>query len=144
MGCQSVPERGHDADTAAIRLLSEEWGRALSARDVPRLLSMMTDDAVLLAPGMPPIEGRAAARALYESVFQRFDRIDQTVSTQEIIVSGDWACSWGTEATRLTVAGTGAMVELKGSGMAVMRRERDGTWKFARAINNELPGAPSR
>jgi ketosteroid isomerase-like protein len=106
-------------------------------------MSMLTDDVVLLAPGIPPIHGSAAARALYESLFQRFARIDQTVATQEIIVAGDWAWSWGTESIRLTAAGTGAIIELEG-GMAVMRRTSDGAWKFARAINNDLPGARPR
>ena len=50
------------SDEQAIRTLFDAWQRASRAGDMDTLLGFATDDAVFLAPGQPPIRGRAATR----------------------------------------------------------------------------------
>src|SRR4051812_23572681 len=129
----------HDSDIAAIRALSADWLAALKAGDVERLLAMITDDAVFMAPGMAPLQGKAAAEALYRKLFEQFSSIEQAVVIQEIVVAGDWAFSLGSETVTLPpAAGAPAMV-LQGQGIAVLRRHSDGGWRYARALTNALP-----
>jgi uncharacterized protein (TIGR02246 family) len=120
----------------AIHRVTEDWSAAVKAQDVGRLAAMVTEDVVFLPPGFPPIKGREAVEAMYRSFFPQFSSVRQTVSIEEIGVSGEWAFLWGTEATVLTPKAGGPPIEMRGMGMSILRRQPDGTLKFARAINN--------
>jgi uncharacterized protein (TIGR02246 family) len=120
----------------AIRRFTEEWSAAVKAQDVARLTAMVTEDVVFLPPGFPPIKGREAVEAMYRTFFPQFSSVLQTVSIEEVGVSGEWAFVWGTEATVLTPRTGGPPIEMLGKGMSILRRQPDGTWRFARAINN--------
>lgn len=127
-------------DKEAIRKLSDDWLSAIRAKDVPRLASMVTEDAVFLPPEMPPIRGRKAVEALYNSFFPQFSSVEQTASIEEIEVSGDWAFAWGTETLVLTPLGEDASpIRMEGRGMSILRRQPDGSWKYARGISNTVP-----
>jgi len=123
----------------AIRKLTEDWLAAVRAKDIPRLAAMVTDDAVFLPPGFPPIRGRQAVETMYRSIFPQFSSVEQTVAMEEVQVAGDWAFAWGTEQFTLVPRAGGAPIEIEGKGMSILKRQPDGSWKFARGINNTLP-----
>jgi uncharacterized protein (TIGR02246 family) len=123
----------------AICELADGWTAAIKEQDCGRLASMVTEDVVFLPSGFPPIRGRAAVEAMYRNFFPQFSSVLQTVSLEEVGVSGDWAFVWGTETTVLTPKGGGPAIEMAGKGMSILRRQSDGTWQFARAINNAAP-----
>ena len=129
--------RGNDEQ--AIRKLTEDWLAAVRAKDIPRLSSMVTDDAIFMPPGLPPIRGKQAVETMYKSFFPQFASVEQTVSIEEIEVAGDWAFAWGTEQFVLVPQAGGAPIEMQGKGMSILRRQPDGSWKFARGINNTMP-----
>jgi ketosteroid isomerase-like protein len=59
-----------DPSAEAERLLKRdaEWAALASeGRDIDRILSYWTDDAVVLAPGFPPIIGKVALRGYVEN-----------------------------------------------------------------------------
>jgi len=125
--------------------LTQDWLAAVRAKDIPRLAGMVTDDAVFLPPGFPPIRGKQAVEAMYQSFFPPFRSLEQTVCLEEVQVAGDWAFAWGTEKFALVPQSGGAPIEMQGQGMSILKRQPDGSWKFARGINNTLPNpAPSR
>jgi len=126
-------------DEQAIRKLTDDWLAAVRAKDIPRLVGMVTDDAVFLPPGLPPIRGRQAVETMYQSFFPQFSSVEQTVSMEEVQVAGDWAFAWGTEQFTLVPRAGGAPIEMQGKGMSILKRQPDGSWKFARGINNTLP-----
>ena len=126
-------------DEQAIRKLTEAWLAAVRAKDSRRLAGMVTDDAVFLPPGFPPIRGRPAVETMYRSFFPQFSSVEQTVSIEEVQVAGDWAFAWGTEQFTLVPRAGGAPIEIEGKGMSILKRQPDGSWKFARGINNTLP-----
>ena len=84
-------------DQEAIRKLTEEWLAALRAKDVGRLKEMVTDDVVFLPSTLPPIRGKQAVEDMYNSFLPQFSSVEQSVSTQEVRVAGDWAFAWGFE-----------------------------------------------
>jgi uncharacterized protein (TIGR02246 family) len=123
-------------DTGAIERFTAEWNAAMKAKDVTRLVSMVTEDVVFLPPGFPPIRGRQAVEAMYRSFFPQFSRIEQEAVSEEVEVMGDWAFAWGTESTVLIPQGEGAPIRMDGKGLSILKRQADGSWKCARAINN--------
>jgi len=133
-------------DEQAIRKLTEDWLAAIRAKDIPGLAGMVTDDAVFLPSGLPPIRGKQAVETMYRSFFPQFSSVEQTVSIEELEVVGDWAFAWGSEKFTLVPQAGGAPIEMQGQGMSILKRQTDGSWKFARGINNSLPkpAAPGR
>jgi uncharacterized protein (TIGR02246 family) len=51
-------------DQQAIRKLAEDWAAAVRNKDVARPTNMITEDAVFLPPGLPPIRGKQAVEAM--------------------------------------------------------------------------------
>jgi uncharacterized protein (TIGR02246 family) len=129
-----------DDDIHAIRQLTESWIDAVKTKDIDRLLTLVTDDVVFLPPTGPPIKGKEAVRDLYQLLFAQLD-VMQSAKNEEIQVIGDWAFAWGSESLILTPRSGGAAVEMAGKGLTILRRLTDGSWRFARGINNSLPPA---
>jgi len=132
-------------DEEAIRSLFGEWKRASQAKDVNRLSKLITDDAIFLAPGQPPIRGRAAFEALYRQVLGAFT-FEQEWVFEEIAVLGDWAYCWGRDSVTMTPLAGGPAVRASGAGLSILCRLADGSWVVARGINNMVretqPAAP--
>jgi uncharacterized protein (TIGR02246 family) len=132
----AISAQSEQGGQAAIRKLNERWSAAVRAKDVTGLTGMVTDDVVFLPPGFPPIRGKQAVQEMYATFFAQFAEVEQTVSIEEIEAAGDWAFAWGSEKLVLTPKGGGAAVQMEGKGMTILRRDADGSWRFARGINN--------
>lgn len=124
-------------DEAAIRQLFTTWGEASRKKDIERLLTLITKDAVFLAPGQPPLRGREAARQLFTTIFSRFD-LEQNFEIAELQLLGDWAFCWGTDSSVMRPVGGGEAIRARGMGLSLIRRGADGGWRFARGINNMM------
>jgi ketosteroid isomerase-like protein len=81
-------------DVREIKNVTENWEAAVRAGNVAPLSTLVTDDAVFLAPGAPPVKGRDAIESLYRNVFAKF-HVEQNSSYEEIQVIGEWAFGWG-------------------------------------------------
>lgn len=126
----------------AIRALTEKWLAAVHAKDTAQLLTMVTDDAVFIPLGRPPIRGKKEIEAMYQLFFSQFSDVAQTVDVDEVEIAGDWAFTWGSEKMVLFPKSGGPAMQLEGKGMSILRRQPDGSWKFARGINNDVPSKP--
>jgi uncharacterized protein (TIGR02246 family) len=118
-------------DERAIREVMASWMAASSAGDVPKVLSLMADDAVFLVPGRQPFgkqEFAAASRAM------RDVRLEGTNEIEELKVMGDWAFC----ITRVAVTVTpneGNTLRRSGYTLSLFRREPNGSWVLARDAN---------
>jgi len=65
------------------------WIEAVNAGDLPRLLTMVLDDVVLLSPGQAPY-GRAEFSANFSDAHRRL-RIKCVSELEEVVVVGDVA-----------------------------------------------------
>jgi uncharacterized protein (TIGR02246 family) len=133
------------SDEQAIRALFDAWQRASRAGDIETLLGFVTDDAVFLAPGQPPIRGKAAVRDLFLLALSRVE-MEQDFRIEEIQVLGEWAFCWGIDSSTMRPRGGGDAVRARGMGLSLLRKE-GGAWRFARGINNmtreTAPAAPA-
>ena len=74
-------------DEQAIRQLISTWLAAMMAGDGERILGLMTEEVVFLAPGQLPMRGKAAF-ASAQVALKRF-RIECSHEIQEVRVVGD-------------------------------------------------------
>lgn len=112
------------------------WKDAGEARDLDRLLALIADECVFLAPGAPPIRGKEAAKAMFMTVWSRIKEHHQTFEVEEAFFAGDWLIAWGRESASMLPA-EGDAVEFEGHGVMILKRAGD-SWQFARGINNML------
>ena len=100
-------------DERAIRNLIAAWNRATAAGDVMPLEDLMAEDVVFLTPGNPPLRGRKAFVAAFQSTLGRF-RIDPKSEVREIQVSGDLAYCWTHITVELTPVNGGSHARRSG------------------------------
>lgn len=114
-----------------IATLHAEANEALSRGDLDRVMEVYADDVISMPADQPPLRGKEAVRAMWESLLRDFT-IDSSVSVEEIEVSGDWAFERGAYRMKLTPIGGGAPIEDEGKYLDIVRRQGDGSWKYAR------------
>jgi uncharacterized protein (TIGR02246 family) len=125
-------------DETQIRTLVATWMSATKAGDVEKVLDLMTDDAVFLVPGRPPmrkVDFAAAARAQPSGDAPAFDGRSEI---QEIVVIGDWAFMWTWLAVTATPPDGSPAVERAGHTLTILRKEK-GRWQLARDANMLAP-----
>lgn len=122
-------------DREAIRRLGKEWGAAVESRNLDRILNLVTDDIVLMPHGSPSIVGKQALRETYIGLFSRYS-IKQTFAPEEIEVAGDWAFARGADLLTLVPLDGSIPIVIRARGVSIMKRGKDGAWKFARGISN--------
>lgn len=137
-----------DASTAQATLLQRDadWSEVSSAgKDVDKIASYWSDDALVVFPGQPTIEGKAAIRAFVTtslatpgfSIHWRSEKPE---------FSPDGKLAYMHSATEMTIPGADgkpATVHLR--GLTVWRMEPDGQWRCVADIANEAPAtAPAK
>jgi uncharacterized protein (TIGR02246 family) len=129
-----------ETDEQQIRDLMAEWSRHTAASDVEGVLALMTDDAVFLTAGNPPM-----TKADFEAGFRSFAgkvEIEATQDVKEIQVSGELAYAWSHLSVAMTNGETGARTERVGHVLTVFRKLPAGGWLLARDANLMLTGKP--
>ncbi|HEY7441927.1 MAG TPA: SgcJ/EcaC family oxidoreductase [Vicinamibacterales bacterium] len=130
-----------NVDRTTIQGLMIRWAAAIRAKDATALAAMVTEDAVFLPPGFPPIRGKHSIEVMYKTFFPQFSRVELNSEVEELEVAGDWAFVWGSETMVLVPQSGGSPIEMQGRGMSILKRQLDGSWKIARGINNSALGS---
>ena len=121
-------------DEQAIRELMDTWLRATAAGDLQTVLTLMSDDAVFLVPGQPPLRGkRAFAEAFLAMV--PVVRIEASHETSEVQVHGDIAWCWSHLSVTITPRSGGQSSRRAGHTLSILRRESAGNWVVIRDAN---------
>jgi uncharacterized protein (TIGR02246 family) len=126
------------ADEAQIRQLVETWMTATRDGDVDTVLDLMTDDAVFLVPGRPPMRKADYANAAKAQAAHAAPKFDGTSEIQELQVLGDWAYMW----TKLRVVATppdGSQATVRSGHTLTILRKEQGRWRLARDANLLAP-----
>lgn len=118
-------------DERAIREVMASWMAASSAGDVPKVLSLMADDALFLVPGREPFGKQEFAA---ESRAMRDVKLEGTNAIEELKVLGDWAFCISRVAVTVT-ARDGSSFRRAGRTLSLFRREPGGDWVLARDAN---------
>jgi uncharacterized protein (TIGR02246 family) len=122
-------------DLRAIRQLAEDWRSGWLAGDVDALLSLYSDEPVLMPQGQPAVSGKDTIRPLYQAVLSMV-AIRSESTLMEVEASGDWGYFWSTYKLTATPKAGGEPIESEGKSLFIVKRQPGGVWKIARLIDN--------
>ena len=122
------------ADEQAVRDLVANWLRATTTGDLPRLLSLMAEDVIFLAPGQPPLRGKEAFATAFRSALGHV-RINAISEIQEVRVSGEMAYCWNHFSVTLNPLEGGPAKRSTGYTLTILRKTHDARWVVTRDAN---------
>ena len=146
-GGQGTPPKaaargGLEADRAAIERLHEEDREATLSDSADQLVKLWDKDAVRFPAGRPAEIGAAVIYAddkRWEMSSGRERSLCYDNEIQDVQIAGDWAFEWWYGSYKTTKDGKISIVY--GKGLRVMKRQSDGTWRFARVMSLPAPSA---
>ena len=113
-------------------------------RDAPTsIVSYWSDDALVVPPGQPLLEGKAAIRAFVEASL-KIPGFKIHWTSQDPVLSTDGTLAYMRATSETTVPGPdGKPVTLPGRGVSVWRVDPDGQWRCVVDIWNAPPAPPA-
>jgi uncharacterized protein (TIGR02246 family) len=139
----SGPSAARAEDLAGIEELHRQDVAATLSGDPAALANLFTSDAVLLEPGSPAVIGKSAILAengREKASHPGFREWSYTPEIQDIQIVDDWAIEWG-DFDAIYCESPGSEVKrFRGESLRVLKRQRDGSWKFARVMWNVAGG----
>ena len=127
-------------EEATLKKLDAEWSSAAHAKDVEKTVSYYTEDALILAPNLPVIQGKQGARTMWQGMFSvpGFDG-GWTATRVEVAKSGDLGYVTGSYEISETDA-SGKPIKDTGKFLEIWKKQADGSWKcVVDAFNSDLP-----
>jgi len=132
-----------DAESEKLMALSRAWSDAVGAGRFDEALNFWADDAVLMAPGMPPIHGKEGIREFVMGMAEipgfsiRWEPLEA-----HIAASSDMA--YLIERNQITMPdASGTLVTEHNKVVTIWRREPDGSWKNVVDMWNAEPPPPA-
>jgi uncharacterized protein (TIGR02246 family) len=122
------------SDEQAIRELMDKWLTATQVGDLQTILTLMSDDAIFLVPGQPPMHGKHAFADAFRSMIPMI-RIEATHENREIQIHGDIAWCWSYLSLTITPRTGGPPSRRTGHTLSILRREPSGNWVVIRDAN---------
>jgi uncharacterized protein (TIGR02246 family) len=108
-------------------MAANEWEAARNAGDADAMAAVHTEDAQILPPNAPVVEGRAAIRTYFRNLFEQRNA-PAVFDVREIIVFGNFAYRQGIYSVNLADGHTeyGKFIQLW--------KRHDGVWKIHRQM----------
>lgn len=129
------------SETAALLQRDADFAaEASDGRDVEKVVSYWTADAVVMPPGQPPIVGRDALRKYVEESYQipGFAITWKATADPEFSSDFDMAYMWARNRVSFNDA-EGNLITVNGRAVTIWRREADGEWRCSVDIWNDEP-----
>ena len=141
MGCQTPPAVDLAAEREALMQRSRAWSEVLATGDLEAILEPWAEDAVMLPPDSPPLEGKAAIRNYVEAALQIPGfRVSWEPTSVSVARSGEMAHL--VERTTTTVTDSlGNPLTTHGKAVTVWRKDPDGVWRNVVDIWNATAAA---
>jgi ketosteroid isomerase-like protein len=126
-----------NAADPGIDELYAAWAEAFRRQDLLGIMSLITADYLLWAPGAPPmtrdsLSPRLAAALITYDITPMFER-------EECLVSGDLAFERGWDVQSIRPRAGGETQTQRQRVFLILQRERDGKWRFARGMSQPGP-----
>lgn len=139
IGCN----RGRDAQSEALAIQDTEkqWNQDYTTKDVDKLVSYYSEDAVMMAPGMAPSVGRESIRAtLKQMLADPALTLKFTAAKIDVAESGDLGYARGAYVITMTDPQSKKPIHDQGSYVTTYRKDADGKWKAVADIaSSEIP-----
>jgi ketosteroid isomerase-like protein len=140
-GC-SAPSLDVAAESAKLVQRDADWSSAsFDGKDIEKIVSYWSDDAHVLQPGLPPIDGKTAIRAFVTASLKIPGFKIHWVSEKPVL-SADGKMAYMLGNVETTAPGAnGSPQSTHGRGVTVWRRDADGVWRCVVDITNDAPPA---
>jgi uncharacterized protein (TIGR02246 family) len=129
-----APVTDVDEQVRQIRRMRRHWVHVVNAGDLERYAELLTQDAVWIPPGQPPVQGRKAIREWLEPIFREY-RYDFALRGSRVQVAGDWAVERGVFDSSLERRADGDRHRHKGTYIVLWRQDESGEWRIERYID---------
>lgn len=138
--CAAGPGVDIEAEKAALLELDREWSRLASeGADIEAIVHYWADDAVVVAPGQPPVVGHNALHDMVESSVQ-IPGWSISWEADDVHVSPDGRMAWMSGTNRVTFQNPdGSTTTAHGRSLTVWEKNDLGEWKCVYDIWNDAP-----
>jgi len=134
-------------DVDAVREVQREILEAANTQDLDRLMSHFHRDVVYLVPGRRPIEGWEAVRQYYGGLHSRYREIGRYLYleaiTHDVVVSGDWAWTYGETHAIMSPLGETPVVPSEASPgskhLSIYKKEGRKWFRYRQIRNGNTP-----
>jgi ketosteroid isomerase-like protein len=127
------------SDLASIARLHQQDVAATLARSPRALAKLWAKDAVRMQPGGPAEVGVQTIYIDDSTQHLRAPRtqvVRYTPTIKDIQIVGDWAIEWGNFSGAYKQFPGDSLHVIRGNLLRVLRRQPDGSWRFARVMWN--------
>ena len=123
-----------------LKSADAELTKAVTSRDLERIVAIYADDAILLPAAEPTVTGKAAIREEWQHILGIPDfEATSTLVSAETSAAGDFGYTTGTYLAKMRDE-NGEMVSEPGKWVSVWRRHPDGTWRIVvDTYNTDIP-----
>jgi uncharacterized protein (TIGR02246 family) len=124
----------HAADLAAIEKLHRTDVAATLTQDPIALTALWSADAVNLGFPGPPVVGIKAMREAYEKFradYPNFKVLKYAPEIKDVQIADGWAIEMTYGESTYKMSANDNPVTVQGRAMRVLKRQSDGSWKFA-------------
>jgi uncharacterized protein (TIGR02246 family) len=129
LSCGNQNEVDIQKEEEALMKLSRDWSDLVQTRDIDTIMHGWADDAVMMAPGFPPLKGKDAIRAYVENGFKT-PGFNIKWEPLEVYVSENADMAYMIERNEIIVNDSlGNPVPSYNKTVTVWRKQPDGTWK---------------
>jgi uncharacterized protein (TIGR02246 family) len=138
---QAPPPDTHDADVQALKDTEAAWAKVMAAKDLEKDVSYYADDASLLMPNAPIVNGKDAIRAALKPLMDD-PNFSLTFATTraDVAKSGDLGYTVGAYTMTMSDPKTKKSITDKGKYVTAYKKQADGTWKaVADMDSSDLP-----
>ena len=132
--CRQTTPGSTQEDEAVVVAAGEQYRRAWLESDTAKALAVISDDILIMAPGIADVRGRDATRAFFAQQMQTIRVLSLTVNATERVFSGDYAFEVGTYAETLQPR-EGKPFDIVGRYIMIWRREAP-AWRLLRFMVN--------
>ena len=128
------------AEEQKLLRLDAEWADAAAAgKDIEKILSYWSDDAVVIEPGQPIYEGKVAIRS-YVAASLKIPGFKIHWVSEKPVFSPDGRMAYMRGVDEMTVPSpNGVLMTLHMRGISIWRRDPDEEWHCVADIANEPP-----
>jgi ketosteroid isomerase-like protein len=139
-GC--APSLDVAAESSKLAQRDADWSSvSFEGKDIERIVSYWSDDAQVLQPGLPPIEGKTAIRA-FVTASLKIPGFKIHWMSDKPVLSPDGKMAYVLSTVETTAPGAnGSLESTHGRSVTVWRRDGDGTWRCVVDISNDSPPA---
>jgi ketosteroid isomerase-like protein len=111
------------------------FASALVAGDAPAMMTLYSDDAIVMPPGAPALRGRAEYTKWNDGMLAAFAFTDARFTTTDLTVQGPYAIETGSYAMTMKPP-AGRAVPDTGKYLAIWKQQPGGGWRMVRDIFN--------